>query len=148
MKVLIATLVLASFLQATVLPFDLVLLILVLRAYIVNDKNNLVLAFLFGLLISHLNTTTLGLQSIIYLILVQGARIVSRLPISNNIFTVIPLVFISASLNALVTSFLTQSSLQLWPKVFIESMLALPVFIFIRFWEERFVARSDIKLKF
>lgn len=147
MKTLIIILILASFLQTTILPIDLVLLVLIFRSYLVSDESNLYLAFFFGLLVSHLSGTTLGVQSLVYLTLVQIVRIISSIPALNSIITIIPITFIGLTFNSAALSIINGSSIQLWPKILLESIAALPVYLLIRFWEERFVIRSEIKLR-
>lgn len=147
MKTLIIILILASFLQTTILSIDLVLLVLIFRSYIVSDRSNLYLAFFFGLLISHLSGTPLGIQSLIYLIVVQLIRIITRIPALNSILTIIPLTFIALALNSAIFAFINGVSVQIWPEILLESIAALPIYLLIRFWEERFVVRPEIKLK-
>lgn len=147
MRPLILILVIAAFLQTTILPIDLVLMILVLRTYIVREKEDLYLAFGMGLLISHLNNMPLGAQSIIYLVLVVLSQIVSRLPISASIFTVIPLVLFTSSINIVIGALISGSSIQIFPQLIINAIVAIPLYILIRFWEERFVVKPEIKLK-
>ncbi|MDO8618866.1 MAG: hypothetical protein Q7R49_02850 [Candidatus Daviesbacteria bacterium] len=146
MKILIGVLLLFSFLQTTVLPINLVLLVLVLRSFIVYEPANFYLGFGFGLLTSHLNTTPLGLQGLIFLAAVVVGRGISRLPISNNILIVVPLVFVVSLLDSGVNALSTGSSLQVFP-VFLQTILAIPVYLVLRFWEERFVVRQELKLK-
>ena len=79
MKTFVITLIIAAFLQTTILPIDLVLLILICRTYIKSEKSNLYLAFAFGLLNSHLNLNLLGLQSLVYLFFVQTTESLSKM---------------------------------------------------------------------
>ena len=152
MKTLIAILILASFLQATILPLDLALMIIILRTYIKDDSSNLYLAFFVGLLVSHLTISPLCILSLIYLGLTKATRMLNRSRLSEHIVTVIPLVFVLFVVKELTLGFST--IVNLWPEVFvseaknlfIESLLALPVYLVIRFWEERFVVK-DIKLR-
>ena len=136
MKILIIILILAAFLQTTVLPIDLVLLILICRAYVINEKENLYLAFAFGLLTSHLYLTSLGLHSLIYLIAVQAVQLLSRSNLAGNSLLILP---ISLSLITLTTFNFSEG--------IIASILSLPVLYLVRFWEERFIVRKEIKLK-
>ncbi|MBI2039821.1 hypothetical protein HYT18_01990 [Candidatus Microgenomates bacterium] len=147
MKTLIAILILASFLQSTILPINLVLIILICRAYIKAEKSNLYLAFTFGLFISHLNLDPLGLQSVVYLLIVQITQGLSRSPFATNYLTIVPISFILLSLNKATVWLITQHSFELMPQVLLESLLSLPILYLVRIWEERFVARKDIKLK-
>lgn len=145
MKTLIIILIIASFLQTTIVPVDLVLLILICRSFVTNEKSNLYLAFAFGLLVSHLNLTGLGFQSLLYLAAVSITQILSKLRLAGN-----PLLIVPISLTFL---FLDQifnfNLLTVWAivKIILFSFLSLPVFYLVRLWEERFVVRKEIKLK-
>lgn len=147
MKTLIIVLILISFLQATIMPIELVLLILICRSYIKEDKANLYLAFAFGLLTSHLTLTPLGLNSLIFLILVQITQVLSKTRLAGNSLLIIPLTLILLSVNQLVTSLIIQQTFFLSPKILLESFLSLPILYVVRLWEERFVVRKEIKLK-
>ncbi len=147
MKTLIAVLLLLSFLQTTLIPLDLVLLVIVLRTYIKTDSSNLYLGFGFGLLIAFLGQTSLGPTPLVYLTLVQFTSLLKRTPISNYVLTVIPLCLVITIANTGINALILHQSTQFWPKVVIESLLGLPIYMAIKVWEERFVVRKEIKLK-
>lgn len=138
MKTLIVILIIASFLQTTILPIDLVLLILICRAYIKLGKSNLYLASVFGLLISHLNLGIWGLQSITFLTIIQATQMLSKSRLAGNPLLIIPISLFLLSINQMAFNF---------PKLFIEAFLALPILYIVRLWEERFVVQKGIKLK-
>lgn len=147
MKVTILILVLAAFIQATLLPVDLVLLILILRTYITKEKSNLFLAFGMGILVSHLSFSPLGVQSTIYLIIVQLTQGYARLHYWNTVLTLVPFIFILLLVDSLTMFFVTKQSINIWPELIVEGLLSLPLYFILRFWEERFIVRHDIKLK-
>lgn len=147
MKTLIIILILLSFLQATLIPLDLVLMVLILRAYLVTEKANLYLGFGFGFLLSILSNTILGLHSLILVILIEATHLLKKTPISDNYLVVIPLILITSIIYTAFLSLILQQQLILWPKVAAEAILALPVFLGLKFWEERFVVKEKIKLK-
>lgn len=147
MKTLIIILILAAFLQTTILPINLILIILICRAYIKTDPINLYLAFGFGLLISHLQVTTLGLQSVIYLLLIQLTHILSKSPLTKNSFLIMPVSLFLLSINGIASSFLIHQTLQIFPRVILESIISLPTLFLLRLWEERFIVKKEIKLK-
>lgn len=147
MKAIIAILILAAFLQSTVLSVDLVLIILILRSYIRVEKANYFLALFMGLFVSHLNFAPLGVESIIYLMLVQVTHMAAKSRFSENALTVVPLTLTLLSIHTSLSAWVSEQSIQLWPKVAIESFLSLPLYLVIKFWEERFVVRKDIKLR-
>lgn len=146
MKFLILLLIIISFLQTTIFPMDLVLLILVLRAYIVSKQQDLYLAFGFGILVSHLTLIPLGVHSIIYLLGILLAHASHNSRLSQHILTVLPLVLTVLLVDEVVTSKFLHQSLQIWPQVILISLLSLPGFWLIKYWEERFVVK-DIKLR-
>lgn len=147
MKTLIAILILLSFLQTSIIPVNLVLIILVLRAYIRVDKSNLMLAFFFGLLVALLSHTNLGLTALIYLILVNITHLLSKSPLSKNIFSVAPIILVSSVILELFSSVSVNQTPIFWPKTLIDGVLSLPLYLGLKIWEERFVVRTNIKLK-
>lgn len=147
MKTLIIVLITTSFIQTTILPLNLVLIILIVRSLIRPERNNLMLSFGFGLLISHLSLAPLGFQSLMYLILVQITQMLSKTRISANPLIIIPLVLICVSLDIMAIYFLAHQSTALIPQVLIEAIISLPIFYLVRLWEERFIVRKEIKLR-
>ena len=147
MKTIIIILIIAAFLQTTILPLDLVLIILICRAYVRAEKGNLTLGFLIGLLISHLSLAPLGVQSILYISSVQITQMLSKSRLAGNSFIIIPLSFIFLATFEAINSQVLHQTMQIFPKVLIESILALPVLYILKLWEERFIVRKDIKLK-
>lgn len=146
MKTLIAILIITSFLQTTILPLNLVLIILICRSYIKDDKANLYLAFALGLLTSHLTLMPLGLNSLIYLILIQITQILAKSRLAGNLLLIFPITFILLSVNDVISSFLIKN-LFFSVETFLESIFALPIVYLVRLWEERFIVRKEIKLK-
>ncbi len=147
MKTLILILIIASFLESTIIPLDLTLLILICRSYIKSDKSNLFLAFGFGLLNSHLNLNLIGFSSLTYLILVTATQSLSETRLAGNSLLIIPLTLILCSINQAVLSIFIHTSPQLFPRVLWEAVLSLPTLYLVRLWEERFIVRKEIKLK-
>ena len=132
--------------QTTILPIDLVLLILICRAYVISEKENLYLAFAFGLLTSHLNLTGLGLYSLIYLITVQIVQLLSKSNLAGNPLLIMPISLSLITLSRTAESIVSHTAFN-FSGVIIASILSLPIFYLIRIWEERFVIRKEIKLK-
>lgn len=147
MKILIVILIIISFVQSTILPLDLVLLILICRSYIRPEKSNLFLAFAFGLLSAHLNLTILGLSSLIYVMTISITEGLSKSRLADNSFLIVPLCLFLMIINQLILSLVGQQAIQPVPRVLVESLLSLPILYLVRFWEERFIVR-DTRLKF
>lgn len=147
MKALILILILLAFLQSTLVPLSLCLIVIILRSYIRPQTSNFILAFGIGLLVSFLDYQTLGINSLIYLTAVFLTDLLSRTPLSRNILAVFPLIFIELGLIMLLNSFLFQQTPEIFPRLIIETLVSLPIYIILRFWEERFIVKHDIKLK-
>lgn len=147
MKILIVVLIICSFLQSTIIPVDLNLIILICRSYTRSDKSNLFLAFAFGLLNSYLNLNLLGLQSLIYLVLVSFTQTLSKSRLAGNLLLIMPLVLFSSAVNQVTLSIAGNYSIELFPKIFLESFISLPSLYLIRLWEERFIVKREIKLR-
>jgi len=135
LKTLIIILIIVSFLQTTIWPLDLVLVILISRAYLKAQKSNLFLAFFLGLLISHLTLDPLGAKSMVYLIVVQIIQVLSKSRLAGHPFLVVPLTFI-----------LVLADNGLLPAVW-ASIVSLPIFYSLKMWEERFIPTKEIKLR-
>ncbi len=141
-------LVLLTFFEATLLPLQLTILIIALRSLIKEDKVNLYLAFSFGLLISFLNKQPLGINSALYLLIVLAIYFLKKTNISNQFLIIFPLSFFVIALSQMVNNFQNNLSLGLdLNALLVQIILTLPIYIAIRFWEERFVPDRDIKLK-
>ncbi len=147
MRTLIIILIIASFLQTTIIPIDLVLLILICRAYIRSGKENFYLAFAFGLLVAHLNTVSLGLQSIIYMFIVLMTESLSKIRLAGNPLLIVPVSMVFLFLNQVIFSLVNHQSLEI-SNIISASLLSLPMLYLIRFWEERFIIQKEVKLKF
>lgn len=148
MKTVISVFLIASFLETTVLPLNLVLLILICRSFIKTEKSNLYLAFGFGLLTSHLNLTPLGLNSLLYLMAVEVTQLLSKFRLATNSILIIPLAFVLLSATSTLASLVLGQTISVFPKVIFESILSLPIFYLVRLWEERFIVKKEMKLRF
>lgn len=147
MKTLIVILIIASFLQSTILPMDLILIILICRSYTRSDKANFYLAFFFGIFVAFLQLIPLGLLSLIYMVCVYITANLSRSRLSGNLFWIMPLTFCFLLLNQLVALLLFHHPLEIFPKIFLESVFSLPVLYLVKLWEERFIVQKGIKLR-
>lgn len=147
MKTLIATLIICSFIQSTILPIDLVLIILICRSFLRSDRANLFLAFGFGLLIADLNLYLLGSLSLIYSLLISITEGLSKSRLSGNLLLIIPLTFCLLLLNQLMGLIFFHQTLNIFPKILLESLLSLPILYIVKLWEERFVAQKEIRLR-
>lgn len=146
MKTLIIILIIAAFAQTTILPIDLVLLILICRAYVINEKENLYLAFVFGLFTAHLNLTNLGLHSLIYLISAQIVQLLSKSNLAGNPLLILPISLVLLTLSKVTDAIVSHATFE-FSGVIVAAVLSLPILYLVRLWEERFIVRKEIKLK-
>ena len=142
MKTLIVILIFLSFFQASVLPLNLGLILILTRAFIRQDRANLILALTFGFLLSFLEHLPLGLISLMFIVFVEAIYLWNKTPFSRNALTVLPVV----GLVILVVDLFSGPS-TIWPRILLELVLILPIYLAVRFWEERFIAAKQIKLK-
>lgn len=147
MKSLIVVLVILSFIESSILNTNLVLMILILRTFIRSDKDNLYLAIGFGLFLAHLRFQNLGLVPFIYLLIVQMSQLLSRSRLSNNPWVVLPITLLLLLVQDIILAAFNNFSIQIWPKILMEAILLVPTYLLLRFWEERFVVKPEVKLK-
>lgn len=146
MNLTVTILFFIAFLEGTILPFDLILVILIVRSFIVTEKSNYYLAFFFGLLASLLLGYPLGLLSLIYLFSVQVSHIIKTTNLATYWIIVLPLTFFLLFLEQFILKLLNISGFNL-PLLLIPTILVLPIYFIVRFWEERFIVSKEIKLK-
>lgn len=141
MKTIVAILIFLAFFQASVLPLNFGLILILTRAFLRQDRANLILALIFGLLLSHLEHLSLGIESLVFVISVELIYFWSRTPLSRNALTVLPVV------GLIILAVDLFSARQIWPGILPELILILPIYLIVRFWEERFIAPKEIKLR-
>lgn len=146
MKTFLLLLVLLAFLQSAFLPLNLVLVLLIARSLVVEDRSNLILAFGSGLVLSFLTQVNLGYWPVILILAVKLAGMIRKLPVSFNPVIIILSGVVVISIVAVVNNFFIGETIQLFQRI-LESVLVLPAFYLTRAWEERFVVKSAIKLK-
>lgn len=146
MTPLILTLILFCFLQEAFLSFNIVLLILICRAFIAPEKENYYLAFTFGLLLSFLAGYPLGILSVIYLLIILIISIFKKFQFTSHFLAIIPVTAFALILDAFIRSVFLSSSINYW-LIIPEIILVMPVYFLILFWEERFIPKKEIKLK-
>lgn len=146
MNLLIAVLFFITFLEGTILPFDLVLVILIARSFIVAQKSNYYLAFFFGLLASFLLGYPLGFLSLIYLFSVQVSHMIKTTNLAAYWIAILPLTIFLLFFEQFVLKLLGLANFNL-SFLIIPTILILPVYFIVRFWEERFIVSKEIKLK-
>jgi hypothetical protein len=146
MKTLLLLITLFAFLQSAFLPVNLVMVILVARALVVPDRENLFLAFFGGIILSFLTQVNLGYFPLIFILVVKLGEFIKTFPVSFNIFMIFlsgsVLIAIVGGLNMLFIS----QNMSLYTHL-VEAILVVPFYFVIKLWEERFVVKSHMKLR-
>lgn len=140
MKTLLLLITLFSFLQSAFLPVNLVLVLIIARSLLVEDRENLFLAFFGGLILSFLTQVNLGYYPLVFILIVKFAGLFKGLPVSFNSL----MVFLSGALFIAITATLDSIFIGQPVKVIphlIEAVLVLPAYFLIRFWEGRVISR-------
>lgn len=136
MLILTLVLVLISFFQVSFLTFDLVLLILITRSFILpKNTSNYYLAFCLGLLISILSSSRLGLESLVLLFAVKLVSIFRTSAFASHFLSLFPITSIILLINLAVNQYLLQESIRLNDLIW-SLLLIFPVYFLISFWEE------------
>lgn len=146
MKLFYLILILSIFLQTSFIPFNLCLIILLCRSYVVEERLNLYGAFISGLFLSLLSGQNLGFWALIFLVVVKLASLIRKLPVSTNILTILPLSLILITFVSFLEKIFLNKTID-WRLVTVEVALSLPIFFLVRFWEDRFVVHSETRLK-
>lgn len=146
MKGLIIILVFACLIQSTFLPINLVLTILIIRSFIVDAKSNFYLAFIFGLVISLLQGQMMGLISFINLFSISLVTVLKRSQIVQNLITLMLVGAALLTIDNIIQSLIAQASLDFKLAIY-QTIILIPMYLLVRFLEERFVVQDEIKLR-
>lgn len=122
------------------------MLLLISRGMIIKDRLNLYCAFSSGLFLGLLSSINLGFYALIFLIIVEGVEVIRKSPLTSNFLTVIPISLGGLLLVSLMEKLFFSQAIDV-SSLIVSSLLALPVYLFVRFWEERFVVRAPLKLR-
>ncbi len=115
---------------------------LMYRAFLGGQKDNLYLSFGFGLLVSHLSGVNLGIYSLYYVFLVELATVFAKIPFFTHRIASVWLIIVSIILSRVSIGLIFNTTIAWWPNLLYETLLFVPVFGLIKFWEERFVIKS------
>jgi cell shape-determining protein MreD len=146
MKTFIVALIIAALFQTSFLPISLVLLLLISRSLILSEKSNLYLGFFFGLLIGVLSSINAGFYSLFFLIIIELVSLIKKTPFTANFLLIIPIAFASLLFLALGQRLFLGETINFWP-ILLGTILSVPIYLIVRFWEERFVVAPPVKLK-
>lgn len=143
---LILILVLLSFLQSALSFFQIILLALIARSFLVSDRKNYWLAFGLGLLLTLLTDIKLGSLSVVYILTVVLVYFVKERSVGSHWWVLLPVTMLMLGVDSLIKMMLLGSSLDIFPILW-QTVLILPVYFCLKIWEERFVVKKEIRLK-
>lgn len=139
-------LALAALIQTAVLPLNLCLILLIVRSLSLVDRSNFYLAFFGGIILGVLSSTNIGFWPLTFLTAVVLCQTIKKIPVLSNLFfislTAVSLILFTSFLQFLV--YRQNIDIKI---VFFEILLLVPGFFLIRFWEDRFVVKTGIKLR-
>ena len=147
MNVFIGLLIFAAFLQTSFVGINLVLLLIAARSFVIETRSNYFLAFGSGILVGILSAQNIGYWPLILLITVKIAHLFRKLPFSISILTFMPVLILSLTTATGVEYLFLKQTIN-WVKVGVEFIVGIPLFLFIRFWEDRFMIHTQsVKLR-
>lgn len=139
-------LLLLVFIQSSLLPFDLIIIVIIVRSFLFHAKSNYYLALLLGLIVSLSSGQPLGVMSVIYLLVVHLVHWIRQATFASHWSFSLPITLFVLVIYYLINQFLFGVSLNYW-NIPIQLIFVVPLYLLIGFWEERFVGRSVIKLR-
>lgn len=146
MKFFIFLLIIAVFLQSSFIGVNLALVLLISKNLASPEKQDLLAAFLAGVLVGLLQAQNIGFWALLFILIVKLTSLTKKLPFSKNILTIL----IVSSTAILLTDLLEMAYFQKTfesLKVIWEVLLSLPFYLFLLFWEERIMVKPDARLK-
>lgn len=128
------------------MPANIVLVLIAARGLVLDDRASLYIAFFGGLILSFLMQVNLGYYPLLFLLIVKIAALIRNAPVSFNL----PVVFFAGMFLIGLSHGLNVIFLQQEFKIsiyIIESVILVPVYYLVRFWEERFTVATHSKLR-
>lgn len=146
MRLFTVALILSAFFQSAFLPLNICLSLVISRALVSESKSNLIASFFGGVLLGFLNGQNIGFWALTFLIVAKVIHISKGMQFAQSPKVTLPLAFILVAGVEGAEKLLAGVEFNLI-KVILETLICIPLYIAIRFWEERFVIRSDSRLK-
>lgn len=146
MKLYLPILLLSALIQTSFLPLNLCLIFLICKSFETYDQANFYLAFIAGLMLGILGAVNLGFWPLTFLMVVWITHTLKKLPLVANFLIILPISFLIISLVSFTQSLIFAQKLPI-SLIAVETILTLPALLAVRFWEERFIPKNEIKLK-
>jgi cell shape-determining protein MreD len=146
MKLFIFIICLLAFVQTSFVPLNLCLILLICRSYASPQKSNYYLALIAGILLGILTAFNVGFYALLFVMVVFLMHALRRLPITGKFITILPASLVASIIVMWVENLVYHIPFNWWNLLW-GSILALPIFLVIREWEDRFIVKTGIKLK-
>lgn len=146
MKTLLLLITFFAFLQSAFLGVNLVLVLIVARGLVVDDREALFLGFFGGLILGFLTQVNLGYYPLVFILTIKAAGVLKKLPVAFNLLTVLLFGAVLIILNAFLNSLFIGQMFDVYPHL-IEIVLVLAFYFPVKFWEERFIVKKQAKLR-
>ena len=146
MKTFILLLIFVTLLQTAFIPVNLCLILLVCRSLVISDRMNFYLALISGIVLGLLSSSNLGFYPLIFLVYIYLLSLFKKSAFSTNFLLFLPIALLIYATTAFLEKLIFNQSFS-FSKLIFETLLTLPLYLLVRFWEERFVVRKGIKLK-
>lgn len=135
-----------AFIQATLLTWEVVMIVLILRSFLLSGVVNYYLAFALGLLLSLLLGYPLGSLSLLYLGIVAVVYFFKKARFASHWLAMVVMSAILLLAYHLALNFLLSVSFR-WSSYLVEAVLIVPAYLAVRLLEEKFVPATQMKLK-
>lgn len=136
MVILSLLLTLISFWQVSFLSFNLILIILLVRSFILPEsRSTYLLGFFLGILTSLLDSSPLGLHSLIFLLTIKLVSTVRLSALASHYLSLIPIALCLFIINAYFYQIVFSTSFSFLSLIW-QTILVIPLYWIVRFWEE------------
>jgi cell shape-determining protein MreD len=126
--------------------YFLCLILIISTSLVAEKRSNYFVSFAAGTILGILSGQNIGFWALVFLTVARSIHLIRRLPFSLTYLTVIPISLAAIFMVAFLEKLVFGQTINI-VKVFIEATVTLPTYIFIKFWEERFIVRPEIRLK-
>lgn len=147
MQFFLVILVIGAFIQSSLVNLNLCLVLLSVRALVLEKKENFYLAFFSGILLGVLTSKNLGFYPILFIFVVKLLSILNQTRITpTNYLVVLPACLIVFTVAEYLEKFFFGESVS-FVKIAIETVLVIPTFLIISVLEDRLTPKGGIRLR-
>lgn len=131
MKLLIPFIIFLSIIESTFFPASLVLSFIIAKSYSASDNQDYFLALISAVIIGVLQSSNIGIQTLILVLAVFATHLYRKTPLSTNLFFFIPFTLILIFLLNFTRALLLIGLVD-WTVIVFESLMCILIFSLIR----------------